>query len=132
MQLQPFPLQVANFQSGPVPNENSITQAQLARLKLLRELIREYDTLRNLLTALMEQNARVEEGPISVRLQVSESHRMTHAKLVKICGEEYANWVYQQIEPTKSRVLKLDLVNCDFRTRNSYSSSAQFTDSQKF
>jgi len=40
MQSQPFPLRVANLQSVPVPNENKITQEQLARLKEICSHIR--------------------------------------------------------------------------------------------
>lgn len=130
MQSQPFPLRVANLESVPVSNKNTITQEQLARLKQLRELIKEHDELRNRLASLMEQNACVEEGPISVRLQLRESFRLTRANLMKICGVDYANWVYQQIEPTKTRVLQLDLVNCDSRARTSYVADAQSAASQ--
>jgi hypothetical protein len=109
MQSQPLPLRVANLESVPVSNENTITQEQLSRLKKLRELIKEHDELRNRLASLMEQNACVEEGPISVRLQWKERFRLTRASLMKIFGVEYAEWVYQQIEPTKTRVLQLNL-----------------------
>lgn len=86
-----------------------ITQDQLARFQYLRECNAEYNQLRAQLTLSMQSGAIIERGVISARLERRHARRLTREKVFRICGSAYAEWLYEQIEPSESFVVKLNV-----------------------
>jgi hypothetical protein len=77
-----------------------ITQAMLAEHERLRLLGERRRQLRDQLVALLEQGAEIEPGPLWAELREREAKNFSLAKLAAIGGQQWAEDLKRQIEPT--------------------------------
>lgn len=94
-----------------MPPRDEITQAELERYRSLvdeaRELKWSTENLRKSLMAKLDAGASIEPGQLDAEIQETEQRRITNDELVRLLGLDVVEEVRTQIQPTKSRSLKV-------------------------
>ncbi|MCA9120196.1 MAG: hypothetical protein H6822_24100 [Planctomycetaceae bacterium] len=98
---------------GAVPPEmlaRVITQDELRRLRDLREFVREHSQLRDTIKAKVLANAPLEAGTLDLQVTPTTQRSFSYEKLAHLLGEQEADRLKEQIEPTISyRMEVIDL-----------------------
>lgn len=94
-----------------MPRDDEITQAELDRYRGLsaeaRELSWSVANLRKSLIAKLDAGASIEPGQLDAEIHETEQRRITNDELVRLLGLDVVEEVRTQIQPTKSRSLKV-------------------------
>ena len=89
--------------------ERIITQAELLRLRELRTLAAELKELRATIRTKVESRAPLESGGLDLQITEKVQRSFSHGKIAELLGEEEANRLKEQLEPTL--VLLMDVVD---------------------
>lgn len=106
---QPSPSVTPRPTGESAPVSPRVTQEMLAAYAELREVTRELrkvaGELREEIMNSLEQGGEVEPGPLTAEIRTAEQQRFSLAKLSRLLGEQRAQELQSQIEPTVSRAL---------------------------
>lgn len=85
----------------------AISQFELHQLQQLQALRSDYDRLRKSILERMEQGAIVEPGKLNVRVDRRWQRRLNRRVLEQIVGVTETNEIYDELQPSESRFLKV-------------------------
>ena len=80
--------------------ERIITQAELRRLRELRTLAAELTELRTTIRRKVETHAPLESGGLDLKVTEAVQQSFSYGKIVELLGEEEADRLKEQLEPT--------------------------------
>ena len=80
--------------------ETIITQTELRRLRELRTLGGELRELRATIRRKVEARAPLESGGLDLQITEAVQRSFSYGKIVELLGEEKANQLKEQLEPT--------------------------------
>ena len=97
--------QPRSTRTNPAPARGVISQDLLEEYLRLGEAKRRHERVREELIALLNADAVIEFGPLSVSLHLESSRRLTASSLIPVLGKDEVDRLKAQIEPTVCRYL---------------------------